>query len=121
MIQENDNPFRPDGNLCHEVDPIVKKYATKPFPDSMDDELFAPSSPTQQSSPRKEDGTVTILRSPPHDTTDTNEVKLSLVNGEQVQTVVEVEHKSLAPPKAGTLEMVHVEPRKKHCFCCSVQ
>ncbi|CDW54679.1 hypothetical protein TTRE_0000294901 [Trichuris trichiura] len=92
MIQENDNPFRPDGNLCHEVDPIVKKYATKPFPDSMDDD-----------SPRKEDGTLT------------------LVNGEQVQTVVEVEHKSLAPPKAGTLEMVHVEPRKKHCFCCSVQ
>uniref|UniRef100_A0A5S6QFF2 Uncharacterized protein n=1 Tax=Trichuris muris TaxID=70415 RepID=A0A5S6QFF2_TRIMR len=126
MIQENDNPFRPDGSLCHEVDPIVKKYATRPFPNSTGEELI-PLSPKQHidggtgpDSPRKEDGTVTVLRSPPRGPADTNEVKLVLVNGEQVQTV-EVQHKSLTPPKAGTLEMVHVEPRKKHCFCCSVQ
>ncbi|KRX64493.1 hypothetical protein T09_12647 [Trichinella sp. T9] len=102
MAQEKDNPFRPDGQLCHEVDPIVKEYTSRPFPDA---------------------GVVSaqpVGRLHPDEADKLSPIKLNMLNGEQVQTL-QAQHKSLASPKAGTLELVHVEPRKKRCGCCSVQ
>jgi len=33
-MDPDENPFRPDGNLSHEVEPIVEVYKHRPFPGS---------------------------------------------------------------------------------------
>lgn len=33
-MADNENPFRPEEHLYHEVDPIVEQYLHKPFPPS---------------------------------------------------------------------------------------
>ncbi|KRZ71605.1 hypothetical protein T10_2827 [Trichinella papuae] len=119
MAQEKDNPFRPDGQLCHEVDPIVKKYTSRPFPESdvvsaQPVDILPPDEGVDGGGGR---------RSSPDELNKADKlspIKLNMLNGEQVQTL-QAQHKSLASPKAGTLELVHVEPRKKRCGCCSVQ
>ncbi|KRY73915.1 hypothetical protein T4A_7298 [Trichinella pseudospiralis] len=119
MAQEKDNPFRPDGQLCHEVDPIVKKYTSRPFPESN----VVSAQPVGILPPDEGVDGGGGRRSSPDELNKADKlspIKLNMLNGEQVQTL-QAQHKSLASPKAGTLELVHVEPRKKRCGCCSVQ
>ncbi|OUC46486.1 hypothetical protein D917_07679 [Trichinella nativa] len=116
MAQEKDNPFRPDGQLCHEVDPIVKEYTSRPFPDAG----VVSAQPVGRLHPDEGVDGGGGRRSSPDKADKLSPIKLNMLNGEQVQTL-QAQHKSLASPKAGTLELVHVEPRKKRCGCCSVQ
>lgn len=118
-----ENPFRPDGQLSHEVDPIVETYKHRPFPsghrDSMDGSLppsSPPTSPAKSAGPKTSSNGVkhqevnlTLSSSPINATPRTNAAQL------------EVQHKQVASAKPGHLEVVHIEPKKKKCGCCSIQ
>uniref|UniRef100_A0A7E4VWL8 Proteoglycan 4-like n=1 Tax=Panagrellus redivivus TaxID=6233 RepID=A0A7E4VWL8_PANRE len=149
MDDSNDNPFRPQEKLFHEVDPIVEAYRNRPYP------------PSPAGSPIPHDTHPNTTVTTTHDghqtatTTTTKSTKVTADPSGNGQTVVTEVHtyttvsaneatplqsatttpaKSAAPyvtepdaallqsdlPPPGKVELVHIE-KKKRCGCCSVQ
>ncbi|CAI4233038.1 unnamed protein product [Auanema sp. JU1783] len=123
-MAEHENPFRPEENLYHEVDPIVEQYLHKPFP---------PSRPgSAQGTPVKQQA---------NDSNDKSYLKNGLskeqllpsekVSGNQEHITTHDSYRQQSPdaqlsndytddlPPAGKVELVHV--KRKRCGCCSVQ
>ncbi|CAI5438385.1 unnamed protein product [Caenorhabditis angaria] len=79
-----ENPFRPEENLYHEVDPIVEQYLQKPFP---------PSRPgSAQNTPTKQINYLPQASTPP----PSNESPLYLQNGLSKEQLVQNEKNNLA-------------------------
>ncbi len=56
MEEEKDNPFRPDDEIYHEVEPIVEVYKTHPFPRGMENpDGPHPASQNSPNSPKNGD------------------------------------------------------------------
>lgn len=150
MEYDKDNPFRPDGSLSHEVEPIVEVYKHRPYPtsDELDGISGAIKSTVHQntssspppphhppdavdgssSSPKKKSNKKDIKNgSTPNDViVKPSDIKLNttadvLTNYNNQQQQADVQHRVLASPKAGTVQVVHVEEKKKPCACCVVQ
>lgn len=135
MEDEHDNPFRPDDELYHEVDPIVEVYKKHPFPPG-DHSLIdgvTPGSPQEQSLEKggkwkfgkkkeKANGSAGVEESP---------VKPSHINlqleatpsglSEKNSLSGEAHKATLTSPKAGKVELVHLEDKKRKCGCCTIQ
>ncbi len=122
MEREAENPFRPDGELSHIVEPIVDAYKTKPFPevDEMaagvvalsyeETNTSAPLPPAKKSSKGRQQQTEDAMVA-------TRQVELHMSaapdgagNTQQMQVT-----------KAGKVELVHLEEKKRRCGCCVVQ
>lgn len=156
MEYDHDNPFRPDGNLSHEVEPIVEIYKHRPYPtnDELDGMMGTtiknavnqntssspPTSPRSPplpssknvvdggaSSPNKKNDIKNGTKSTTNDVVKPTDIKfntydgLTNYNNQQQQQVADVQHRVLASPKAGTVQVVHVDEKKKRCACCVIQ
>uniref|UniRef100_A0A0N5BGT3 Pollen-specific leucine-rich repeat extensin-like protein 1 n=1 Tax=Strongyloides papillosus TaxID=174720 RepID=A0A0N5BGT3_STREA len=126
MASEAENPFRPQDQLYHEVDPIVEQYKTKPYPKSP---TVSPTS-TPSKKPKIPEEEETLLKE-----NKTNEVQcnaigdhhhhhhenqsptteISLNPGKEISETEDVV--DLPPPNK--VELVHLEKKKK--CCCTLQ
>ncbi|VDP32830.1 unnamed protein product [Soboliphyme baturini] len=110
MTEVEENPFRPDGNLCHEVDPIVESYRRKPYPTELDN--VAGFDSVYKDTEYKANGSEVAMKP--------TQISLNVANGDKPETKL-VEQKTVPSPKAGTVEVVHLKPKKRSCRCCAVQ
>lgn len=142
MDEESDNPFRPDGKLSHEVEPIVECYKKRPFPVATGSDFVdgvvtnvgssksppssppgkkaaaskssSSSSPPPVAQPSKNGGGREAVAKP-------QDIKLTLTTADGHNTQLEVHHKQLTSPKAGHVEVVHIGEKRKRCGCCTIQ
>lgn len=143
-MDATDNPFRPEGDLNHQVDPIVEQFKTRPFgggtasnPGTPEKTVVMQNQPQLQQSPLQQ----TSNNSSPTKKSGKNgrkgskeaggaavrpsQVELQVTvndnaNGTYTQ-VIDPKRTTLASPKAGKVELVHLEEKKKKCGCCSIQ
>lgn len=132
MENENENPFRPEDSLYHEVDPIVEMYRQRPFPPSP---TGSPVPPASSSSPkpmgngsnhvnnekeaRRSSGTPTRQA---RYTTETVDLAAADRRASEKQTASADQpllSGELPPPTVAT--EVFIEKKKKRFGCCSVQ
>lgn len=132
-----ENPFRPDGNLNHEVDPIVETYKRRPFPTSPSDEYFKSATTdlqetnhlpsNAQPSPTKGSPKKAKKDSPKKEKKgETNSPKKgspqkSPPPQNEHPTTAQVQHHTLATPQSGKVELVHLEEKEKRKCCCTIQ
>lgn len=146
-MDSDENPFRPDGNLSHEVEPIVEVYKHRPFPGSPErhpseggfrsptpggaaghdlaDGILVSSGGKLEHVVRLEKDNLCFQQNnsnvaPPSDNT------ISTPNGKSAPANKEadVQQRLVTPGKAQTPQIVHVggaAKRKKCCGSCSVQ
>jgi len=112
--QNIENPFRPDGDLSHQVEPIIETYKTRPYPKGHDEaDAAKPKSPTKKEKKEKKK-----KEKKEKDVVRPSDVSLQMNESH----TVEVKRTTVSSPKAGKVEFVHVEESKKRkCGCCSVQ
>lgn len=124
-----DNPFRPQENLYHEVDPIVEAYKNRPFPPSpvgspIPHENHASTTTPQHNSTQNAHETSHISRSSTPQKTPTHPGNVRATEKRNSETVHITDVDALLPaadlPPPNKAEVVHLEKRKK-CACCSVQ
>ena len=115
MENEHDNPFRPEDELYHHVDPIVEAYKTKPYPRGY-------------SSPQKlKNGGGDAKGADKGGKYSANLLQYTEADGLTSDGVGK--RGTMSPPKAGKAELVHVDDetagadgkRRGKCGCCSVQ
>uniref|UniRef100_A0A915IKY0 Uncharacterized protein n=1 Tax=Romanomermis culicivorax TaxID=13658 RepID=A0A915IKY0_ROMCU len=137
MDYDNDNPFRPNGVLSHEVEPIIEEYKQKPFPNSPN--RSAANTPLPLAHQQEN---LVANESSSFNANDSTDSKLRLItdnmssggnaasNGvsnaatpskNNVIEQADVQSHLVTPTKAGKVELVHVENKKKKCRCCCVQ
>ncbi|CAJ0568171.1 unnamed protein product, partial [Mesorhabditis spiculigera] len=141
-MEEHENPFKPQEQLYHEVDPIVEQYLHKPFPPSHPGSANTTpvkqpySSPPEVVKPRLQE---TAAPAPPPERESPayyqNGLSINDIGFEQEKKQRESQplvdqgrpdhysHKNPNGneelPPANTVEMVHI--KKKKCGCCSLQ
>lgn len=165
-MDDHENPFRPDGRLSHEVDPIVEVYKKRPYPPGSSNENedvvetvnvsriqqqqhaqnitttdFTDSSSKSKTVAVAASGTGSSVIISKRDSSKNGgapvkptDIKLNMSDGSTTATVTttvggthaaaqsaDVQHKLLSSPKAGRVEVVHLEEKKKRCACCVVQ
>jgi hypothetical protein len=120
--EQHENPFRPEDELYHQVDPIVEAFRTKPYGD-MPSPLKSPppvASPAKNGTKAK-DAKKDKKRS---SIGDNNAAKPKDIQYAEADGLVSDHAKrgTLNSPKAGKAELVHLEETKKRkCGCCVVQ
>lgn len=131
MENEHENPFRPEEDLYHEVDPIVEAYLHRRVPSSQPGS--ANGSPLKtppnvvQNGVRDEAKTPTSRKtrqeSPVKETNETKQqtrrTSSQTATGGGGGGASERDALDDDLPKAGTVELIHI--KKKKCGCCSVQ
>ena len=137
---DHDNPFRPQENLYHEVDPIVEAYKNRPFPPSpagspIPHEVHASTTitTTKTSTPQNNSHhtvreTTTVqsysYSTPQKTPTHPGNVRADMIEKRHSGTPGGVESSQLLAedlPPPNKAEVVHLEKKKKCCGCCSVQ
>jgi len=139
MDEDSENPFRPDGRLSHEVEPIVECYKKRPFPGSTGADLVdgvvttvgssksPPSSPPGKKAATSTSASEPLVAQPSKNgggretVAKPQDIKLTLTTADGHNTQLEIQHKQLTSPKAGHVEVVHIGEKRKRCGCCSIQ
>ncbi|VDK47873.1 unnamed protein product [Anisakis simplex] len=121
MENENENPFRPEETLFHEVDPIVEAYMKKPYPPS----LSGSPTGTPVKSPNQAYINVDCyydLGISPSSLVADKEMEKPSSETSPLTTPVKNGAASDCQdvPKASQVECVRIEKKKK-CGCCSIQ
>uniref|UniRef100_A0A0N4ZKB6 Pollen-specific leucine-rich repeat extensin-like protein 1 n=1 Tax=Parastrongyloides trichosuri TaxID=131310 RepID=A0A0N4ZKB6_PARTI len=129
MASETENPFRPQDQLYHEVDPIVEQYKTKPYPKSP---TTSPSSTPSKKPFEQEEEKESLLKSNNkveqiHANTTYDHHHHS--NNHQTNPSTEISlNPGKEPSESGDLidlpppnkvELVHLDKKKK--CCCTLQ
>jgi hypothetical protein len=139
MENENENPFRPEETLYHEVDPIVEAYRQRPFPPSP---TGSPVPPAISSSPspvitnggrhiaqnnvstsedrRRSTGTPTHKKTPASATEDLTDTPRRSTADKCVSGATADQHLLGDLPPPGVVEEVYIK-KKKRFGCCSLQ
>uniref|UniRef100_A0A1I8BR30 Uncharacterized protein n=1 Tax=Meloidogyne hapla TaxID=6305 RepID=A0A1I8BR30_MELHA len=124
---ENENPFRPDEQLYHEVDPIVDLYRQKPFPPSPSHGSPVPSHQQMHSSqPSSNQRSLIRVSKVANGDTEGGCVSSFMETSQECSTHyndqllidTSVSADDLGPP--GHAEVVRL-PEKKKRSCCSLQ
>lgn len=145
MEHDNDNPFRPQEPLYHEVDPIVEAYRNRPYPPSpVGSPIPHEHHHESRTSNTHENGVHTTTTTSTHEYhtsyshhsgtpqkantsaadihDSTPKKRHSGAATDHIQTISPdtqlLESNDLPPPKHA--EIVHLE-KKKRCGCCNVQ
>src|SRR5690242_18611568 len=131
MEEEKDNPFRPDGELSHMVEPIVETYKSLPYSSIQHDGHNAShhdgvtsqaSSKTKGKKDSKEKGKSKESQGKSKESQDkAKESQSKSTSGEgpvkpsdigiQLQDG-QAQKRILSSPRAGTVELVHLEEKK---------
>uniref|UniRef100_A0A0N5AU70 4Fe-4S ferredoxin-type domain-containing protein n=1 Tax=Syphacia muris TaxID=451379 RepID=A0A0N5AU70_9BILA len=123
MENEAENPFRPEEQLFHEVDPIVEAYMKKPYP-PRSIEGSPNGTPVKHANPAFTNGIspISLLPEKELEKPVTSSTPLTTPN----KTDLEPQKQSPAVaaaqpeiPKPNQVECVHIKQKK--CGCCSVQ
>jgi len=123
MAEDSDNPFRPEGRLSHEVEPIVECYKKRPFsvPPGSDFADGAVVGVSASPAGKKEKEKASKSSKNKEAAVKPQDIKLTLTNADGQNSQLEVQHRQLTSPKAGHVEVVHLGEKRKRCGCCSIQ
>ncbi|CEF63864.1 Hypothetical protein SRAE_1000212100 [Strongyloides ratti] len=121
MASETENPFRPQDQLYHEVDPIVEQYKTKPYPKSP---TISPTSTPSKKSKVPEEEEALLKESKKNELQansigdhhqTTSNTNISLAPRKEISDTEDVV--DLPPPSK--VELIHLEKKSK--CCCTLQ
>lgn len=124
MENEHENPFRPDDELYHQVDPIVEAYKRKPYGDFPSPVKTPPPAPSTAATNGKS------AKDSKKDKKDKKRASVDAAKPKDIQYADatdglvsdQAKRGTLNSPKAGKAELVHLEETKKRkCGCCVVQ